>query len=69
MTEGTPPEGPTPEQVDAAREALARPGDEEDADGTTRDAATEPDVAGSQPDAATEADVGGWQGDATNPTD
>ena len=48
MTESTPAEEPTQEQVDKAREALARPGDEEDADGTTRDVAAEPDTAGSE---------------------
>jgi hypothetical protein len=48
MTESTPPEEPTQEQVDEARDALARPHDEEDADGTTRDVATEPDTAGDE---------------------
>ena len=48
MTESQPPEEPTAEKIDEAREALARPHDEEDADGTTRDAATEPEVADSQ---------------------
>ena len=48
MSESKPDEGPSQEQVDKVREELARPHDEEDADGTTRDAATEPEVAGSE---------------------
>ena len=48
MRESKPDEEPTQEQVDKVREQLARPGDEEHADGTTRDAATEPDVADSE---------------------
>ena len=48
MTESTPPEGPTPQEVEAARDALARPHDEEDASGTTRDAGSEPDSAGEE---------------------
>jgi len=42
--ENQPPETPTEEDVAEAREALARPHDGEDADGTTRDAANEPDA-------------------------
>ena len=49
MSESQPPEEePTQEKVDEAREALARPHDEEDADGTTRDVANEPDAAGEE---------------------
>jgi hypothetical protein len=43
------PETPNEDDVAAAREALSRPHDDEDADGTTRDVGTEPDTAEGQP--------------------